>query len=1057
MERTLALIGILVLAGLAPPVAADSPETGVVLGRAVDSNGAPMPGVTVTIAGDRGERVAITGEEGGYRFALLIPGAYTVRGTLESYRTAETTVNVTPGGRSEIELTMALEAAGEITVTAEAPVINRFESTSAGTVTSDVATNVMSLNTNYYSSLALLPGVTSDGDLADEYPGSNGSRWMEGAVFVDGVDTTYTRRGGSRMYLPHITVASTTLQSTTGGAEYGRAVGGVTNVVTKSGTNRFHGDYFVHRQQGDWVSEYKSHPELADRWWCQRQKIVNPQNNRLRPSCEADFFHRNEREKDYSDLTLQGSLGGPIVRNKAWFFVAAADTNTFSSQETFSGDIVDNSAYVGSRNAKFNFQPSPAHSLIANYNSSPLDVTFVLGDLPADRYTATPHIFGGELVTGSWNWAASPDVFLEFKLAAHDSSEHKPLNAGDGYDLESALAEKQQDPRYPPNNLGPHSPGNNFNGYIGYRGGEQHWWNGWILDNGFGRNDYPRDQANARLTWFANENHEALFGFDWQSVAWEQNLQKNDLYVGNEFDVNSPSGFDNCSIIRLGFRYCYLEDYTPADLEGEPIYHGTTSSNTALFAQDRFSVGDHWTFNIGLRYEDQVHENDVGRTVIDSTDFSPRLFGAYDFRGDGRTLLSLTLGRAFQHLPQDLSNNHLLEGWNATNAWDRFIYCDDLAAFFLRHVCKGVGYTGLIGKLRPGVMWQQIDAGVIPQVDIDPYYKDEIDLSLRWSLNPRWYFQASAIYWTFENSIGTTLQRLPNGNYFRFTENYKNYSEVLGPLGVVDQEVLENFDEGKRTYKSLQLQMNRNFRNNWALYNNLTWADAKGHFWGGLFNNTNSDYGRNLDVVLQQFHIDSCAADQLVLSNGQPVFHTDGNQIVRPNPVDCEALLAPYLGQPVSTINRYGTVHENNEVVWNSFGWKTWNLGNTGHSLTLGGSFSWRSGKPWQPQTGAFLGGCNSTFEGCDPTQAIAGRGTALYLEPRGSRGPLNPIWNLNLTGIWGFRIWGDVQGSVRMDATNVTNNQEGQRVNDEGEFCTSRYICYQRPRRFSLSATVSF
>ena len=103
-------------------------------------------------------------------------------------------------------------------VVAEAPVINRFESTSAGTITSDVASNVTSLNSNYYSALALLPGVTSDGDLADEYPGTNGSRWMEAAVFVDGVDTTYTRRGGSRLYLPQIAVSSTSLQSTSGSA-----------------------------------------------------------------------------------------------------------------------------------------------------------------------------------------------------------------------------------------------------------------------------------------------------------------------------------------------------------------------------------------------------------------------------------------------------------------------------------------------------------------------------------------------------------------------------------------------------------------------------------------------------------------------------------------------------------------------------------------------------------------------------------------------------------------------------------------------------------------------
>ena len=1056
MKRTLALLGTLLLLVLVAPVAADSPETGIVVGRAVDSNGGPMPGVTVTLAGERGEKVAITDADGAYRFALVTPGPYTVRGTLDSYRTAESAVRVTPGTRSEVGLTMALEAEGEITVVAEAPVINRFESTSAGTITSDVASNVTSVNSNYYSALALLPGVTSDGDLADEYPGSNGSRWMEAAVFVDGVDTTYTRRGGSRLYLPQIAVSSTSLQSTSGSAEYGRATGGVTNVTTKSGTNRFHGEYLAHRQQGDWVSEFKSHPELAERTSCRVRAIVRPDLADRTPSCTPDFFVRNEQQKDYSDLTLQGSLGGPLARNKAWFFVAAADTNTFSSQETYGGDIVDNGAYVGSRIAKLNFQPSPSHALSAYYTTSPLDVTFLLGDLPSDRYTGTPHYFGGELLTANWNWSASQDVFMEFKLAFHDSSEHKPLNAGTGYDLESALLEKQEDPRYPPSNLGPHNPGNNFHGYVGYDG-EQHWWNGWILDNGFGRNDYPRDQANARMTWFASENHEALFGADWQSVGWVQDLQRNNTYVGNQFDISSPSGFDVCSIIALGYRLCYLEDYSPADLVGEPVLDGTRSSNVAFFARDRFSAGDHWTFNLGLRYEDQVHKNDVRRTVIDSTDVSPRIFTAYDFGGDGKMLLSLNLGRSYQHMPQDLANNHLLEGWNGTNAYDRFIYCDQFAAFFLSHVCKGVGYTGLVGRQRPGTMWQQIDAGLIPDVDIEPYYKDEVDLSLRWALNSSWYFQASAIYWTFQNSIGTTQQRLPNGDFFTFTENYKDYEEVLGALGVVDPEVLANFEEGRRTYRSLQLQLNRNFRNNWALYNNLTLADARGHFWGGLFNNVNGDYGRNLDVGLTQGHIDSCTGGQPVTSGGQPVIGADGNPLVRPYPVDCEAALSGFLGVPVSTINRYGTVGENNKVTWNSFGSKTWNLGNTGQAFTLGGSFSWRSGKPWQRQAGAGLGSCGSTFDGCDPVQAATSSSTALYLEPRGTRDPLNSNWNVNLMLNWEFRIRGDLRGSLRVDASNVTNNQKLQRVTSQGEVNSSRYIGWQDPRQFALSTTFSF
>ena len=1061
MKRVLTLLGCTLLLVFAAPVAADSPETGVVLGRAVDANGDPMPGVTVTLTGDRGDKVAITGAEGGYRFALLNPGQYVVRGSLDSYTTAEANVAVTPGGRAEIVLTMGLEAEGEITVTAETPLINKFEVTSAGSISSDVASNVVGVNSNYFSNLQLMPGVTSDGDLADEYPGVNGSRWQEGAVFVDGVDTTYTRRGGSRMYIPQIAVSETNLQSTSGSAEYGRATGGVVNVITKSGTNIVHGEFTGFRQQGSWVSEYKAHPELAEREGCRYREVVNPQNSPFAPSCDPNFFERDEREKDNAATNVQAFFGGPLVRNKLWFAASIAETNTFSSQELFSGDIVDNSAYVRGRLLKFDYQPSPSHSLQANYTASPLDITFLLGDFPADRYSATPHEFGGELVTTSWNWSASQDLFLEFKLSAHDSSEHKRLNAGTGFDFESALAEKQQDPRYPPNAFGPHSPANNVHGYIGYRGGEWHLFNGWLLDNGFGLNDYPRDQANIRATWFASESHEALFGLDWQEVGWEQDLQRNNVYFGREFNPATPTGFDDCGLIDWPTTtyYCHYEDYNPPDLVGTERLRGTRSSNFAAFLRDRFTVGDHWSFNLGLRWENQIHKNDVRRTVVDSQSVAPRLLTSYDIKRDGTMLIHLNLARAYQHLNQELVNNYLLEGWNGTNAYDRIVYCAPIDALYIQ-VCDGAGYTGLLGKLRPGEMYRQIDAGAIPAVNIEPYYKDEIDLIYSWSFGAtrQWFFQASAIHWEYKNSIGTTEQRLPSGDYFRFTENYKDYERVLGALGVVDPAVMANFEEGRRTYESLQLQLNKVFRNNWTLGNNFTYADARGHYWGGLFDNTNSDYGRNLDVVLNQGHINSCQGQQLIRNGGQPVIGADGQELVRKYPVDCQALLEPFLGQPISTINRYGTVGENNKYVWNTWGFKNWRIGSKGHSFLVGGSFQWRSGKPWQRVEGASLGDpCETEFWEpgfeltCDPTQFLVDSGTGLYLEPRGSRDGFNSTWNTNMTVMWFFPLgWReDFNGFVRVDATNITNNQDLLRINNGGEVSASRYIGWQNPRRF--------
>ena len=1069
MKRVLTLLGCTLLLVFAAPVAADSPETGVVLGRAVDANGDPMPGVTVTITGDRGDKVAITGAEGGYRFALLPPGQYKVSGSLESYASPEANVTVAAGGRAQIELRMVLEAAGEITVTAETPVISKFEVTSAGSVSSEIASNVIGVNSDYFSNLRMMPGVTSDGDLADQYPGVNGSRWQEAAVFVDGVDTTYTRRGGSRMYLPNLAVAETNLQSTSGSAEYGRATGGVVNVITKSGTNILHGQALGFHQRGDWVSEYQSHPELAEREGCRWREVVNPQNVPFAPSCDADFFKRDELEKQNKVTNYQAFLGGPLVRNKLWFAVSLAETNSFQTQELFSGDIVDNSAYVEGRLAKLDYQPNPSNSLLLNYNASPLDITFVLGDFPADRYSATPHEFGGELITGSWNWTASQDLFMEFKLSAHDSSEHKRLNAGSGFDLESALLEKQQDPRYPSNNLGLHSPGNNAHGYIGYRGGEWHLFNGWLLDNGFGLNDYPRDQANVRATWFASESHEALFGVDWQAVGWEQDLQRNNVYYGREFNPASPTGFDDCGMIDWPTvtHYCHYENYTPPDLVGTERLRGTKSSNLAAFVRDRFTVGDNWAFNLGLRYEDQVHKNDVRRTVVDSQSVSPRLLTSYDVRRDGTMLFHLNLARAYQHLNQELVNNYLLEGWNGVNAFDRIVYCAPVDALYIQ-VCDGPGYTGLLGKLRPGEMYRQIDAGTIPAVNIEPYYKDEVDLIYSWSFGSRrqWFFQASAIHWEYRNSIGTTEQRLPNGDYFRFTENYKDYERVLGALGVVDPEAMANFEEGKRTYESLQLQLNRVFRNDWALYNNFTYADAQGHYWGGLFDNTNSDYGRNLDVVLNQAHIDGCTRAQLVRRDGQPVVGLDGTVLERRYPMDCQALLEPFLGVPVSTINRYGTVHENNKYVWNTYGFKNWRIGTGGHSVVVGGGFQWRSGKPWQRVEGASLGEpCDTQFWEpgfeleCDPTQFLVDSGTGLFLEPRGTRDPFNSLWEANLNVMYFFPLgWReDFRGFVRIDASNITDNQKLQRINNGGEVSASRYIGWQRPRRFNVVLGLSF
>src|SRR5688500_11225731 len=91
----LAAVAILIAA----PALADSPQTGTLEGQAVDANGGPLPGVTVTVTSERGTQNAVTGDDGTFRFGLLQPGTYTVGGSLEGFRGAEQTVRVDSGGR----------------------------------------------------------------------------------------------------------------------------------------------------------------------------------------------------------------------------------------------------------------------------------------------------------------------------------------------------------------------------------------------------------------------------------------------------------------------------------------------------------------------------------------------------------------------------------------------------------------------------------------------------------------------------------------------------------------------------------------------------------------------------------------------------------------------------------------------------------------------------------------------------------------------------------------------------------------------------------------------
>ena len=247
----------------------------------------------------------------------------------------------------------------------------------------------------------------------------------------------------------------------------------------------------------DWGAEYKDQPSLLNR-------ETNP--------LPADWFRRTDLEKEGNSTGYEFSVGGPLKRDKAWFFIGWSDFDDNYVEKLLGGDAVDSSLQNEARILKFNFQPAAAHSLSTSYIDTPAERLY-FNPNSFDFWTPTPHDVEGDLWTVNWNWSAGSSFFLETKIAGQTSTEDKELACG-SIDPAVCLALKQQDNgggpfledassgsgalRFPADpSQGPFWPGNN---YFVYEDANflSAWHNGWILSDGFGFNEFPRDQANAR-------------------------------------------------------------------------------------------------------------------------------------------------------------------------------------------------------------------------------------------------------------------------------------------------------------------------------------------------------------------------------------------------------------------------------------------------------------------------------------------------------------------------------------------------------------------------------
>jgi len=326
-SSTLPRLVLFVVAIFFGSVIAQAQYRASIQGVVTDPQGAVVDGATVTLTDNQTNRVQTTTTDGNgvYTFGALPPSTFTVKVEKAGFKT-KTLDNYSPIGEQSNALNIELELGGAtetVTVSADQlPAIDTQTATISGTITSNQINHMPSFGRDVFQLIQLAPGVFGDGAQGGGGAGQNmpgtqgpgatggnqgifqtengpqaiahGQQYENNGISIDGISTTSAVWGGTTIITPtEDSVDSVKIVSNSYDAEDGRFAGGQVKVISKSGSNQFHGSLFF----------------TAHRPGLNAFQPFNGLNNK--PLRDNFFFNQ-----------FGGSVGGPIWKNKIFAFFA---------------------------------------------------------------------------------------------------------------------------------------------------------------------------------------------------------------------------------------------------------------------------------------------------------------------------------------------------------------------------------------------------------------------------------------------------------------------------------------------------------------------------------------------------------------------------------------------------------------------------------------------------------------------------------------------------------------------------------------------------------------
>jgi Carboxypeptidase regulatory-like domain/TonB-dependent Receptor Plug Domain len=611
LRSVVALITGIALLTVGPLAAQET--TGRIEGRIVDAQSLAVPGVTITATGPQGEKTAISDAEGRFTVPFLTPGTYQLRAELQGFKAIEQTdIKVSLGQTVHLELTLEI---GGITQTVEvagvaAPIDTR--STTTGAVIDSDFVRTVPLGRRISDVSYMAPGVSNSGSVGRQNPSISGGSGLDNQYVIDGVNITNQGYGAVGSYsIFHGSLGNAVpfdffkeVQVKSGGyeAEFGQSMGGVVNVITKSGSNDFHGSAFAYTR-----------PTGLEGTWKQYQS----ENGTVQTL--SSQLH---------DAGAEG--GGPIIKNRVFFFGAIDpqwETRTFQAPaafDLFNDDGLDRKRRNVSYSVKGTAQLNSLHRIDASFFGDPshgeMGPQRASSLLVSDTSSFSEIDYGGHNQTVRYDGVLGNHWLVEgsYARAVNELSE-----------LPSVDQWRVRDLTVSPTRI---------TGGIGfYEAGNRSLNNQWTIKS--------TNLVGA---------HQIKYGFAYDDVEYTNR----DQFTGPTFAAPDGQMTATGAIISVLSDPAYGSIYRVV----RALFNSgraTAQSYWNFFVQDSWKASNRLTINPGLRYEQETLDGVQVKGFALKNNWAPRIGAAYDPTGDGKTKIFGNWGRFYARIPNDVAARHL--------------------------------------------------------------------------------------------------------------------------------------------------------------------------------------------------------------------------------------------------------------------------------------------------------------------------------------------------------------------------------------------------------------